>query len=1069
MATFEEYQAYLDSISQPEEEIIQPLRGEDFSAKLDNAFYAVRPVSDADEIGPRHQTGDSYWDDIVQGYDEFSPVGIGKDLVGGLATITRQLGVEASRIPHPQSPYSDAPPSPAQEEYDESSFLGRTAYNIGFPLAKIGAGAAGFLPELANIAVNPEQYPTEGGASPLPGSLHAAARRFDLFKEQVGGLWQMIRDLPATMSAGGQQLVTGSPPTEDELRTWQSAASWLYPDPKGAINRFYDDPEGAVFAATILTGAYNKLVNKASGSGRTPNVTRQDIAKSLGMERNAVDALAKIGEGVEAAEIGSPKSRFELSSPKLITETPPITEGLKLAHSYATNPTNRYWGMAPEVNKTLLDVKRRVFDHLLADPEPKAPGKGIQDIAEFKGKMAERRLEIKQAPLWIKKQMAAARKGYRDWRKDINFRDMWQTPARIIPEIFNPVEKIHNIMLDELSTTLEVWRRAGETVANKKNKKLKGSKIGQFLDAHSTEDINNLINEFNGGKSIPPEFKLSWNELQFAALTRSMTDLLFSRSGAPKSSYRSNYITWLRDEMMRGDDGKLDITNIPKELVQQLPKDIYVRFLEHRAGEVPPEVMNVFDIIPVYTQAMLKKIYLEPLFEQLQPTFDKLPANKKRYANHWVNKLRGKPTGSIDMFARGLEKTTGRRQGLVDKVSRNIASSYYHAMLGGALDSPLKNLTQLGLTAAKSDTRSFANGIVDFLRKGKAEPSQMKLIDAFTDIFESDKLAQSMVDKLGNINMTPFQTIEVVNRGITYFVAKRMFFDRGMKEGSAHNQSNKIAQRYAAEFAREFNRETQFTYGKLGTSPYLQNPIYRTFGQFTSFPLKYAETLLNWGKNDKRAVTRYLMLAGAMTMIGDKHGFDVSEIWGTKAFPAASQIFSGVSPLGTGIVNIGRAVNDFTEGKKYEAWDKIREELIKPIPSQRFVRKVAKAFENMKRGDIRTKHLNFIKKTDTQEQIRYIFGLRSLDMKEIYENQKKERKTSVSFDDARAHHLRNIKRAELNGEDVWATQPSDSDEMPAWLSAFKSNWKFNMNVPAKTKRVLYNRDPLELLYRQGRK
>jgi hypothetical protein len=281
---------------------------------------------------------------------------------------------------------------------------------------------------------------------------------------------------------------------------------------------------------------------------------------------------------------------------------------------------------------------------------------------------------------------------------------------------------------------------------------------------------------------------------------------------------------------------------------------------------------------------------------------------------------------------RGIERslTAGRPS---KRASAAMMRWWYRLLLGAAIDSAFINSTQafnsiirLGLTyrpdqlvKGYSEAIGAAAARLPGFRRSKALKKLRDLRGEFydeTEITTADvfNLEQSSAfwKKHDDIILAPFQYVEAVNRGATGFWAYRQATQRGL----THEQ--------AIRYAQQIIRETQFEYGRVGMSPYLQEPLLRPFAQFTSFWAKQAEMWAYWAANGEMEIaksllsgrkfsraelgvgkievpnvaerTRLLQFFGTLGLIQmglDRVGVDITQDIGVGIFPRATAITQG--------------------------------------------------------------------------------------------------------------------------------------------------------------------------------
>jgi len=580
-----------------------------------------------------------------------------------------------------------------------------------------------------------------------------------------------------------------------------------------------------------------------------------------------------------------------------------------------------------------------------------------------------------------------ANKNIQKLKKDMTILSFWKTPRRMIPEVYQPFSIANRTMLLELETLNKTLTDLFKKHGVKRHKE-SDYKIGQYLD----------------GKKVV----LTDAEMIVAKNIRGLFDSLFERTGAPPERYLNHYITWIREQFPKG------YKDLPYDVEGTVPKEIWLKFLQPREAKIAPSKLSVFDALNVYIPVTLRKIYYDPALLKVKPVIKNLPQNKAKYARKWIDKVLGRP-GATDLltsaFLNKVEmwmaemsyKMTGKPRFVKlptpTRISRNICRVYYNLYLGLAIDSALKNLTQPILTVSRVGLFPVTRAYMRLLRPqvpiwaSKKFPRFTRITEAIVPGAKVGRLARQEVinsgvlkefinvlerqptafkfgiRKLEDINLTPFQVAEFINRGVTYLAAKEVFIK---KYGSKLSDVKAMAlvEKNARKFARDITKDTQFEYGVLGTSPYLQGPVTRVATQFLSFPMKLTETLLHWGTTpgQRMYLMRYIVATGMLTYTTRAAlGIDLATIWGpTGMYPSPSQIRQGLVPF-------GQTMMTALEGD----WDELIERHYPRYPVKLF-----RVIEGLQQGEVRDEKGRLRFETTTKEQVFWALGLTTLNTKQ---------------------------------------------------------------------------------------
>lgn len=259
------------------------------------------------------------------------------------------------------------------------------------------------------------------------------------------------------------------------------------------------------------------------------------------------------------------------------------------------------------------------------------------------------------------------------------------------------------------------------------------------------------------------------------------------------------------------------------------------------------------------------------LIGNLKNDFDRLESPEmKEYFENWMARLQGRPLSvekwiddkmkllTDDAYAKGetlemdprknpiaysvkylLERAgkpgTGKRaSGMVTKI-------YYRSILGAALDTALKNSTQIGNVVGEAGFKNTAKAIGMMLTpSGRRLIKEKRVISDLMSIMEQTSLMSDSywISKVWDrIIFSPMELTEYTNRGIAYWAG---VFDAAEKLGK--NAKPFDVHRYAMNI----NRKTNFQYGPANISPYLNNPVGKMAYQFSSFKTNQMDLMRRW-------------------------------------------------------------------------------------------------------------------------------------------------------------------------------------------------------------------------------
>lgn len=376
-------------------------------------------------------------------------------------------------------------------------------------------------------------------------------------------------------------------------------------------------------------------------------------------------------------------------------------------------------------------------------------------------------------------------------------------------------------------------------------------------------------------------------------IIRNHLDDLFKRvnearrmRGQAEIPYREGYITHL-------------IEGMPKEFSAdlQIPKELRFRFSK-RDGEQMAHGISAIKAVDVYTKAALKDIHTgNALWEARKPlnrltkgqwAFNSIIKNeggepvsltfrgkgnpafftKAGYAKSFVERQLGWPSKA----ARDIESLTGIKAQTTQRAALKITSGFYNSLLGLAVDSGIKNLTQGVHTIAELGLTPTLKGYLKLGTKSGFKGARAEhLLHEFEPFLLNESLPlKSQVAKVAaSVLQSPMKFAEFVNRGAAFHAAMDVAIKKGMNPKAAH------------DYARSVVRKTQFAYGKMDVSPFMQGAITRPLAQFMTFPAKAGEMLWQYGKTkgERGKLLRYLATTGAIIMGGKYAGVDMSGIF----------------------------------------------------------------------------------------------------------------------------------------------------------------------------------------------
>ena len=366
--------------------------------------------------------------------------------------------------------------------------------------------------------------------------------------------------------------------------------------------------------------------------------------------------------------------------------------------------------------------------------------------------------------------------------------------------------------------------------------------------------------------------------------------------GQPLIERRKGYITHLLDYST--EQGKLF-----KDL--HIPKKLRFRFEKRKGGGKYKK--SAIESAEVYVEAALRDIHVGNALHEAVPNINKLSkfasepllttktvtkpdgtiteqtyynfgrsafGTERAYAEEFVKRQLGWPSWleKVVHNALGVKPHTQR------VIGQGITAMYYRSLIGAALDTSVKNLTQgvntLGEFGVWATMKGYGSMVT---KKGWQTAKREHLLDEFEPLLHGGETIK-LSGKVGKVLKAfddyvlawPMRTAEVINRGVTFHAAFENYIKSGMSIEAAHDA------------ARSAVRKVQFGYGKANISPYVQSAPIRPLFQFFSFPQKQVELMYKWATenpNDKSKLLRYFATTGALVMGGKYADVDLSNIF----------------------------------------------------------------------------------------------------------------------------------------------------------------------------------------------
>lgn len=326
--------------------------------------------------------------------------------------------------------------------------------------------------------------------------------------------------------------------------------------------------------------------------------------------------------------------------------------------------------------------------------------------------------------------------------------------------------------------------------------------------------------------------------------------------------------------------------------------EVYAAHLLDRNGANKEWVEDIVSVFDLYNRAASRKLYLEPMFEDLKVAAQDLVGQYgntrlANYAHTLVDFLQGKPS-LLSTLLDDLGGRAGRLVKMPDGTQKVLAKEGSHAIERGLqgvtsliwanniAGNPRYGLMQITAGSATTASRFGAfrtlEGLLRFgTKEGQALAKELGFYGTVEKLMEhqtfhgfTEKLA-----KYTGINMT-----EAYSRGLTAHAA----IGQAMSDLGFHSWQEAVsagADKRILHLAMRAAESANHMYGPLGKTPY----VHRAFGrsaagagtQFVLYPLKQTEELISQANQNIGYIGRYLALSGYMAHMFARTGYDVTQ------------------------------------------------------------------------------------------------------------------------------------------------------------------------------------------------
>lgn len=384
--------------------------------------------------------------------------------------------------------------------------------------------------------------------------------------------------------------------------------------------------------------------------------------------------------------------------------------------------------------------------------------------------------------------------------------------------------------------------------------------IGDAVKGLTKEDHFQIYEALDGqveAKDLQPKLQQPYQRL------RAVLDNIAEMEGLGVGQRIANYFPHISE--------KNGTIALPEDGVFVAPSEN--PFHKHRAGNTD-FTYDLLDALTVRASVGVRKAYMKPFVETVMPRLEELPENLKKYAESYMDVLLGRPrpiTQRLDWLMGQISKNY--TPGKLGAWQMRLNLQYYRGLLGLAYDTALKNLAQGSNTVAELGFKKVASGMFDMMTsKGRDAFRQGGVLDDYLNVVEqqANLLSKSKWTRaMDSVLFAPMKFSEYVNRGVAFNAGMAKAYDLGLRGQEA------------VAYAKFVVDKTQFRYGASNTSPYLQNPLGKTFMQFSTYPLKQSQLLMEWAKDpNKMKLARYLAFTGLVTGLGAAAGVNLAQMVG---------------------------------------------------------------------------------------------------------------------------------------------------------------------------------------------
>lgn len=435
---------------------------------------------------------------------------------------------------------------------------------------------------------------------------------------------------------------------------------------------------------------------------------------------------------------------------------------------------------------------------------------------------------------------------------------------------------------------------------------------------------------------------------------RSMLDKLADVEGLEKHERVTDYFPHiLEDDWQRKNPNGLSVP----ELGVYAPATVNRFHMPREGGN--QYSLDLVDVLNARISLGLRKAYMNPVVSAFEPRFLGLSKPLQDYADLYVRRLQGRPGPIHEQLDNFMRSVTNNALNIGDLTRSQVwfTMQYYRGLLGFALDTAFKNLTQVQNTIADVGFKKTRQGMAAMLTdQGRRVFNKSGIGTDYERIVESSgNFKNAFWNVADKALFAPMRTSEYINRSVAFHGGLLEAYDKGLTGSQAVNYAKDVVDR------------TQFRYGVTNTSPYLQNPLGKLAYQFSSYPIKEIHFMADVLKS-KDKTTRMLLLHGFALAGAKLTGTTINQAMGQEDWTIPLPHGRSVKiPLPTDLIthflrysaptpklalNMAAWALEKQRGvKDGPAWRALKESALNTIPARRYLYKLYQVYEKTQHGN----------------------------------------------------------------------------------------------------------------------